>query len=262
MSPLIRTFWIGTGLILLSNALALGGVYYNRSGEPDSVMRLSERELAKSYNQVVDSSDFAAQVLRLEYRVAEGWVTLDKLRALGFEMDEQRAGYRNPRLERDGLVVLELDGAYYQRQLAEAQASLEQAQKAYANEADSAVLKEQVDSADYELRRLRRNDSRLYVVDAGLDAAELRQRYPDRQRYSLARASLRAGLRWVPGEARTEDYTLYAELAELSVPSRWSQVFATWQPYDRDAEERSKVSVELAFGKRFEPWVIAASKVE
>jgi hypothetical protein len=39
------TLLAGGALILLVNAVALTGVYLNRSGEPESRLRLSEREL-------------------------------------------------------------------------------------------------------------------------------------------------------------------------------------------------------------------------
>jgi hypothetical protein len=262
MSPLKRTFWLGAGLIVLSNALALGGVYYNRSGEPDSVLRLSERELSMTYGAVVEGSDYAGQVLALEYRLAKGWVNAQKLRDLGFEVGESGTTYRRDRFEREGLVVLELNGAQYQSELAAAEADLKQAQNKFAAAPQSAEAKEKMGIAEYELDRLRASSTRLFVVDAGLDGDRLRERYPDRTRYSVARASLRMGVDWSTASPTDRDYTLYADVAELSVPGQWRKVFSGWQPYDRSAEERSKVSVELAFGKRFEPWITAAQKVE
>ncbi len=257
MSPLKRTFWLGTGLILVSNAVALGGVYYNRSGEPDSVLRLSERELTEAYNSVMDS-DAAGKVLELEARLADGWVTADRLRGLGFEVGENGIPYNRERQEREGLVVLELNGAQYERELATAEAELKQAQSEFAAAPDSAAAKEKLDTAEYGLSRFKAYNTRLYVVDAGFDAASLRERYPDRRRYSLARASLRPGVRWSASAPTVDDYTLYFDLAELSVPSRWRSVFSDWQPYNRTAEDRANVSVEVTFGKRFEPWITSA----
>ena len=40
-----RTLGIGLALIVLTNAVALGGVWWNRSAAPDSSLTLSEREL-------------------------------------------------------------------------------------------------------------------------------------------------------------------------------------------------------------------------
>ncbi|MEK1941309.1 MAG: DUF4824 family protein [Pseudomonas sp.] len=262
MSPLKRTFWLGAGLILLTNAVALGGVYYNRSGEPASVLTLSERELTVAYRGFLDDSDYASRVLRLDWRVADGWVTADKLRALGFTVPDDSQTYWRHREEREGLVVLELDGPYYQAQLKAAQAALASSQQAALAAPDDAKAKVAMDDADYELQRLSAITTRLYVVDAGLDAASLRERYADTAHYAIARAGLRVGTRYYDESDRGNDYSLYADLNELNVPSQWSEVFREWPLYGRDAEDRSKVRVALAFGKRFEPWVIRAEKVE
>src|SRR5690606_5713465 len=40
----------GLALILLSNAVALGGAWYNRQGEAESRLQLSERELWRSHD--------------------------------------------------------------------------------------------------------------------------------------------------------------------------------------------------------------------
>ena len=45
-----RPLWLGLGLILASNAIALAGVWYNRSGEPQAQLQLSEREIQLPYD--------------------------------------------------------------------------------------------------------------------------------------------------------------------------------------------------------------------
>src|SRR5690606_12121573 len=47
MSPRALTFALGAAIILAANAVALGGVAWNRSGEPESRVALSQRELAR-----------------------------------------------------------------------------------------------------------------------------------------------------------------------------------------------------------------------
>ena len=41
-----RTLYLGLGLILLTNAVVLGSVWENRSGDRDSTLALTDRELA------------------------------------------------------------------------------------------------------------------------------------------------------------------------------------------------------------------------
>ncbi|MGY4531452.1 hypothetical protein ACVW0Y_000562 [Pseudomonas sp. TE3786] len=260
MKPLQRTFWLGAGLILLTNAVVLGGVYYNRSGEPESVLRLSERELSVSYRGFLDDSDDSSKVLSLNARVADGWVTADKLLALGFEVwgkDGQSLGWRERR-QRSGLVVLELDGPAFHAQQQAAEAALSAARQAVAAHPDDEA-QDQLKSAELEVERVALA-SRLYVVDAGLDAKALRARYPDGQRYALAHADLRYGAADSIGLEATTEFSLYVDLTDLNVGSQWREVFAAWNYYDYSVDERSKVSVELAFGKRFEPWIVAAQK--
>ncbi|MGH8649482.1 MAG: DUF4824 family protein, partial [Burkholderiales bacterium] len=45
--PRGRTLAAGIVLIALTNAIALGGVAWNRSGEPESVLKLTQRELSQ-----------------------------------------------------------------------------------------------------------------------------------------------------------------------------------------------------------------------
>ncbi len=40
-----HTVGVGIGLIALTNAVALGGVWWNRSATPESALTLSQREL-------------------------------------------------------------------------------------------------------------------------------------------------------------------------------------------------------------------------
>ena len=49
-----HTLIAGIALIALTNAVALIGVWYNRSGEPESALRLTQRELAPPYWRGVD----------------------------------------------------------------------------------------------------------------------------------------------------------------------------------------------------------------
>ena len=43
------TLVAGLGLIVLTNAIALFGVVYNRSGAPEATLRLTQRELRTPY---------------------------------------------------------------------------------------------------------------------------------------------------------------------------------------------------------------------
>ena len=61
----------GAALIVLANAVALTGVYLNRSGEPDSRVVLSQRELGMTWGWQADR-DNSGMVLGLNWRVHDG----------------------------------------------------------------------------------------------------------------------------------------------------------------------------------------------
>ena len=88
-----RALWLGLGLILLSNAVALVGVWYNRSGEPLAQLQLSERELNVAADALLDGQENSVLRLRLSWRHAgEGsslsWLDTAKLHELGFDPEQ------------------------------------------------------------------------------------------------------------------------------------------------------------------------------
>ena len=94
----------GSAIILLTNAVALGGAGYNRSGEPESQLQLTQRELQhSSWREGRDSSGIT---LTLNWRIEQadfndsnfamysnrwgipGWLDRGKMAELGFDVDK------------------------------------------------------------------------------------------------------------------------------------------------------------------------------
>jgi hypothetical protein len=257
--------WLGLGLILLSNALALAGVYYNRSGAPESSLTLSERELQLPYGDWFQREDNSALRVQLLWRHGQlDWLSADKLRALGFrvpdfsEDDWQRR--LNRQLARPLVLVLELDGPAYQRHVQDAHQALAEAEACVQSRLDDQELQRQRDSHQQQLVQEQQRDSRLFLVDAGLDARALRQAYPNRQRYLLLGGRLKphAGS-GKPGPGGFTA-TISPEHAQITVPHALRQVFADWQQGGAYREERPRVRVQVAFGRRHEPWMLDASR--
>ena len=91
-----RSAWLALGVVLLSNAVALGGVWYNRSGEPETQLLLSERELQRVYGGWLRDEDDGVLRLQLSWqRPGEGWQLpwLDeaKLHELGYSATDEQA---------------------------------------------------------------------------------------------------------------------------------------------------------------------------
>ncbi len=72
MTSRTLTIAIGAALILVANGVALTGVAYNRSGEPDSRLNLSQRELGRPCPL---GSRFAADALRGDGVDDDHWCT-------------------------------------------------------------------------------------------------------------------------------------------------------------------------------------------
>ena len=206
-----RTLGLGIALIVLTNAIALGGVWWNRSATPDSALNLSQRELGLPWRslRLMENSGLA---LNLNWRVAgrqagefaggqmvnggtPEWLDAAKMAALGFPVDAARPdGERRQharQLPREVILVMELAGPAWQRALENARESAGRHAAAAAANVGSKQFADRAKQANDELAREENSNSRLFVIDAGLDARLLREKYPDRSRFLLLRGTVR-----------------------------------------------------------------------
>ena len=200
-----RAAWLGLGVVLLSNAVALGGVWYNRSGEPEAQLLLSERELQRVYGGWLRDEDDGVLRLQLSWqRPGDGWQLpwLDeaKLRELGFSATDEQTLNRQP--ARQVWLVLELDGPLYRGQVEEARQALSGAEAELHAKPESEVLQQERDDRQRRLQFVEQQASRLMLVDAGVDAQMLRQRWPDRQRQMCIRDRPSSALKLAPARSR------------------------------------------------------------
>lgn len=151
-------------------------------------------------------------------------------------------------LPRNVFVVLELDGAAYQAALARAIKS---------NEVASAKAKAHASNL---LKREQSENSRLFVVDAGLDVAALLDQNPDRSRYAIVRAQGRANLDIDKDGAAPNGCVSGVGPDCLSVPLDLRHVYDSSSPVRRDDQTPFGYSVEAKFGQRLEPWISQATR--
>lgn len=261
----------GVGLILLVNAVALGGVAWNRSATPDSLSRLSERELLRNTDWHKENSGLS---LRLQWRFpsedegagphSRAWaprIDAKKMAELGFRMpeqvDDESARHFDRQQSRAALLVLELDGPLYQRELQLARKKLAEARLAAAAAPSSSEFAYELKYSQSALESEEKHATRLLLKDVGLDLQALRARYPDRQRYLIVSGRVR------PISLLHEHiWTLGGTASSLgvdsiNVPHHWRERLEriTTQP-NRAADERAQPFVaEVAFGRRLEPWI-------
>lgn len=289
-----RILIVGVALIVLTNAVALAGVAYNRSGEPDATLALTERELTIPWEWRRDR-DNSGLALTLDWRsvgrdpldartVAQpyqmwigpsllmsrtpAWLDSAKLASLGFGMQHPantRAGrtYYQKQVPRQVLLVLELDGPAYEiartrmREWAAREDSLLQV-----NPTQEFIRR--AEFARTELAREERSGSRLFVVDAGLDRGALRTRYPDRARYAIVRGAVEPQLVGPDSIASIEGQIMGLAVERINVPFRFRAVFEAVQQTrtERGDVSTSPFAATVAFGKRLEPWMQGAVRAE
>lgn len=263
------TLLAGLALILLTNAVALGGVWWNRSGEPDSVLALSERELRLAPRSGNENSGLA---LTLEWRAVpfEGrdsghrssfwaeytnhpaWLGREKMQALGFAAvpvsEEPRGRFER---SREAFIVLEFDGPAYHghreqlRERAEREIALSDL------DPQNSEFSQRAERARNYLEK-EAERSRLYAVDAGLSAEELRAAYPDRSRYAIVRAAIGA-VRYLQDAQGPYGFIRRVQAGSIHVPFAHRAVFEAVS--GSDSARTPAFVAELAFGKRFEPWL-------
>ena len=262
---------IVTGLVLIvaSNVAVLAGVLYNRNGSPESALTLNQRELSLPY-RFSDQQENSGLSLTLQWRVLvpehtsldkstrqyssfsreAGWLTETKMTTLGFTpipAKSRAANYRSEfgsQLTRGVFLVLELNGPAYETSLARA--------VQYNDQSEDGVR---------HLEDERNIHSRLFVVDADLDPAVLRAKYPDRSRYTIMRGQIRQRLQNADGMKGTTGYVSEISVTNLYVPLALKSVIdAPAGGYNNVTESRFRYEVNVAFGQRFEPWITGAAR--
>jgi Domain of unknown function (DUF4824) len=280
-----QTLLAGLALILAANIVVLAGAAYNRSGGPEATLRLSERELAIPYSwgkggeksaialdltwRVLPPVEEGSRRRYSSYGVSGGvarWLSAAKLAELGFSVpadakDEALERFARREQEREAVLVLEFDGEAYQEAVRAARADLAEAQAELARADASKTLTEIVANASKALERELKSSSRVFVVDAGLDARALRARYPDRTRYAIAAGRVRPWVSGAQGKRRIRGYVSALSVEHISVPYELRRVFTTLEPTKTYGQDAFAVRFEatLAYGRRFEPWLEQAS---
>lgn len=278
-----RALLAGIALIVATNAVVLAGVAYNRSGEPESVLRLTEREL-QIRNWDWPANENSSIDVYLSWRVARDdsseddrsggwtrglqWLQPAQLRELGFDISgdlesdavSQRIA-RQP--SRRAWLVLEHDGLAFQESLERSGRQLERAVALAAAHPGDRELQERLESARAAADREARFATRLFVVDAGRDENALRVQYPDRRHYVILGGRLDVSVVGPPGGRRLTAYVAEIDAGAIRVPHVYRAIvepFAQSEGSVRNREPRFAATVN--FGRRFEPWIVDLGLLE
>jgi len=269
--PGSRTLLIlALSLVLLVNSFILIGVWYNRSGEAESTVLLTEREMRMPYSWSNDQT-----FLRISWRNASSeWFDQQKLESLGFDFSE--AEYNTHFIETKAILVLEYDGDAYQQAVKIAQSRVERVERkltqlnagkeiqAELNDEFEDELQEDLQAdlkdAQENLKYEQLSASRLFIVDAGLDEEKLRTQYPDNQRYILTYGivDVRASMPYDENETlvftgRVDQLSVKRLHIESEMFAKINKLKSNTQ-YSRNTMP-PRFSVEVHFGQRLEPWI-------
>lgn len=265
-------------LLVLTNVVVLTGVAYNRAGEPVASLDLTERELSvrKTYSDIDENSGTALSInwrnpdsdedpdnAYRQYN-APAWLNEKKLSELGFDIE----GLKNPRSDNqynydaataDVILVLEYQGDSYKQAIDIAERRLARL-SAKKNQLTKEELDEKIKWHQEKLDELKVSETRLYVIDAGLDQQALVRKYKGRNNTLFAHGEISVNLadKLLTGHIRE----LY--IPEVHVPLPYSEQLSVLTKDRAYSEYGEKVippryQVRLNIGKRLEPWIDSVS---
>ncbi|MDS4013009.1 MAG: DUF4824 family protein [Candidatus Accumulibacter sp.] len=280
MNVLGQQRWLltGLGVIVLTNAIVLSGAALNRIGEPESRLLLSERELALPYAGGSRRAN-SGLALRLEWRVAldgdsphniayaryerqPDWLDEKRMSDLGFDTRkgaataEARQAFLR-QLSRPALIVFELAGPAWQRALQQARDNADRHAAAAAANRGNREFAEGAKAARAFVVQEEAEHTRLFAIDAGSDAATLRQRYPERNRFLILRGTVRPAERLRDGQWTLAGRLSEIAIEEIHVPYTQRAILdeLSSTPQGKPHRPAPRYEVQLAVGQRLEPWI-------
>ena len=293
----LRSHWVfvlaGLLLIAVANAIVLMGVAYNRKLPTESELILTERELAPSVTWSVARENSGLN-LRLNVRTAsarrnatqEGsvdgevafwgetpWLNAEKLKSLGFPLpmaqNTDEARRRDERLlPRDVYVVLELNGNSYHSDLQAALSTSARDNELAMADPNNKELAQRARNSQRLAEEEQNQSSRLYCIDAGLDANALRNSYADQSKFAIVRGTVRASGFGRAGKWRVIGQFTGVRIDEINVPLDYRAVFGSSRRLaSTDASafgiagviaNQHHYDVSVGWGRRLEPWIVSS----
>lgn len=272
-----RGMYIAIALLVAINAIVVAGVLYNRSGEPDAVVTLSERELPVAYSYQMENSGISLRIDTNHYFYSglipalqyepDAWLDRQKLEALGFDFsaaprDKEDYDYYNKQLPRRAYAVLEFDGPAWEgwkKRMSDEFAKVDEIEK------EGKKTAKELDTARKNIEQALRTSSHLFTIDVGNDPAALRIQYPDKQHYLILPAKVSASYYpRNPASGVTGDGVRgHVEIltSEINVPHRLHARLGVEKKQGvrfrlsiTSPETGPRYQVVLHTGKRYEPW--------
>lgn len=274
------TLITGLVIIIVTNVIALAGVAYNRSGEPEAIIELAERELAMPYRYGFSEensglaltfywrTDSESPYNRYSYDGNEqSWLNKEKLTEIGFDTSlpldgpDARRQY-GKMLPRKAYLVMEYDGVAHQAAISHQQNKLAEAQDLFANNPGKSEFERQLESAQERLDAEKYKNSRLFVIDAGPDKAALQARYANKANHIIMQGEIGLRVSYESNKSGSTGDTLIGyvkgiNIKRVNIAHEYHALFeqVTNDGTNRYQSKEPRYVVKLAIGKRGEPWV-------
>lgn len=261
---------VALALLVVTNIFVLTGVTSNRSGEPEAIVQLTERELRLPYSIHKENSGLS---LSLNWRALPkdksyarsntshpDWLDIDKLSELGFDIDKNKNEHHKRPLPIEVFVVLENDGPAYQESLKRTESFYKKANQEYSLSNDNEKLKKELDRLEKQLNQEKISKSRLFAIDAGTDPVKLRSQHSNSSQYIITRGMVKLGYRYKNDDKGITGYVSGLSINKINVPLHQRELFTgplseKISKYNSIDPPRSRYSVEVAYGSRYEPWI-------
>ena len=252
----------GIALVVFTNIFILGGVFYNRSGEPTAQLVLSEREARLPYLSGFEKENSGVG-LSISWRALANKkdelayynnrsinLTKQQLIALGFtELEVSEDGWAQ---ERTLFFALEYNGEQYQKSLANAQSYYEKALARFELDTNDEQLKYAKERASEAYQQELHRNSRLFFLEAAQDYKTLATKYAAQSNIVIVKGNAKPYF-----NDYSKDHSLHLRallVNRINVPAHFVETLASLKT--SRGQTKPDYSVTVNWGKRLEPWIV------
>jgi len=260
-------FILGLVLLVGANIFVLSGVIYNWTGEPATVIELTERELQMPYWTNEDNSGLS---LRLKWQTLDDnlWFDEEKLKNIGYNVkkyagNDEYLEYRKVPVPKKVYIAFEYNGSKYKEAVKRAEIKVEKETNALKTGIEK--NKNDLEWAEKNLKNIKDYWSRLYPVDVGLDADILNKKYNEPGKFIVV-----PGIAIIKYNYRNNKKEVYGRISQLAVekinvPLKFRKTFDSLPERNKLNKYKPippRYKVKLAYGKRLEPWIQSTQVIE
>jgi hypothetical protein len=272
-------FVLGFVVLVATNILVLSGVAFNRSGDPETLITLTERELRLPYAH--ETRENGGLYLRLSWQVLireaadkddkkygcfsrkPVWLDNEKLKELGFNIDDysywnDNSTYYKIPIPKQVFIVFENNGDSYREAVKRAERKLEKQRSRFELNTGDEKLRKELESAEKSLELEQITNSRLFAIDASLDSQKLRKTYGDRTQFIIVKGLISISKNLC-------GYIMKINEDNIHVPLKYRNIIDEARINDKQKGrkfELPRYEVELAYGNRFEPWIVSVRSIK